>query len=208
MWRTKEEGERERLGGLVETEGEVKGSVDRKSHVEKEGEGTGRRMRQQNSIVEQVFHRVLKCKRRSAAVECCRKGFWEIACRNHHETNRDWNSLSKRFGSRYTEVISFRFLGSCKELRWAQLCKSSLPPCSGIGNKSTGPFGTGVDGHTHAHTRTRANKKCAKHETSSWLMCSQRTAESPLNRFHRPAGQRDTKQWCRKSKLELTSLIS
>ena len=46
------------------------------------------------------------------------------------------------------EVISFRFLGSCKELRWAELCKSSLPPCL----ETSEPLGTGVDTHTHTHT--------------------------------------------------------
>ena len=48
--------------------------------------------------------------------------------KNHGIKQSKLDSVVKSSGSRYTEVISFRFLGSCKELRWAELCKSSLPP--------------------------------------------------------------------------------
>ena len=74
-----------------------------------------------------------------------RKGFREIACRNHHETNREWNSLSKRFSCRYTngrlhslplQRLSFVGQGSSLE---------ALPPCL----ETSEPLCTGADTHTH-----------------------------------------------------------
>ena len=65
--------------------------------------------------------------------------------KNHGNKQGKLDSVVKSSGSRYTEVISFRFLGSCKELRWAELCKSSLPPCL-IGVVEGNPLSRG--GHT------------------------------------------------------------
>ena len=82
-----------------------------------------------------------------------RKGFREIACRNHHETNREWNSLSKRFSCRYTngrlhslplQRLSFVGQGSSLE---------ALPPCL----ETSEPLGTGVDAHTAPLCGARAN---------------------------------------------------
>ena len=60
------------------------------------------------------------------------KRVWgEVSRKNHETKNGEVESrLGQKFKRcRYTEVISFHFLGSCKELRWAEPCKSSLPPC-------------------------------------------------------------------------------
>ena len=68
---------------------------------------------------------------------------------NHHETNQRSGQRVQQLFSRYTEVISFRFLGSCKELRWAEPCKSSLPPCL---RKVVVENPLSRGGHTHTHT--------------------------------------------------------
>ena len=90
-----------------------------------------------------------------------------------HESKRGkWShSLVKRSGCRCTEVISFRFLGSCKELRWAEPCKSSLPPAFKdswlriIYNEFTmcEALETGFDTHT---TPIPAVKRFSSHLTS------------------------------------------
>ena len=75
------------------------------------------------------FHVCAQMQTRSAAAECCWKGFWEIACRNHHETNREWNSLSKRFSCRCANgrlhslpLQRLSFVGQGLSLE-------ALPPC-------------------------------------------------------------------------------
>ena len=70
--------------------------------------------------------------------------------KNHGNKQGKLDSVVKSSGSRYTEVISFRFLGSCKELRWAELCKSSLPPCL---RKVVVENPLSRGGHTHTPAR-------------------------------------------------------
>ena len=51
-------------------------------------------------------------------------------------------------------MISPRFLGPCKELRWAEPCKSSLPPCGLTVGLCVNQIYTHTDTYTRTHTHT------------------------------------------------------
>ena len=100
----------------------------------------------------------------------------------HHKTKRQKvERLEQQLWRRYTEVISFRFLGSCKELRWAEPCKSSLPPCDLKVEKKQKLLVTEVDTHTHSATCARSVLPAGSAAHNSALGCVYAKARSPAH---------------------------
>ena len=112
-------------------------------------------------------------------------------------SKEEWGSVT----SRYTEVISFRFLGSCKELRWAEPCKSSLPPCL---RKVVVENSLSRGGHTHTapHRGAHSGRNLNSDLTASRRRRKRRSNRKRARKKDRCRGMHVGRRPSAESKLE------